>query len=208
MFGFIEHIPFETHEVHPQYNPVTHENDLWMIKLQWPSQLYANQVVQLETPDDNIVLTSGVNLRAMGFGRLAFDGENANVLQEVTLDYFSNADCTNPLVGGIPPDWIFPGMFCAGSTSGRGTCRVSIYIPGTCNDVVIQMLSDTVLVSHIILFLFEGRLRGAYHPYCVRKAGWHCVVFKSNLWSIQSQCVSACQCTLQLHHLHDLDVER
>ena len=118
----IEHIPIELSEVHPQYNPRTLENDVWMIKLQWPSQLYANQVVSLETPNDNVLLTPGDDLQAMGLGDLASGGNTPNVLQEVTLDFISKDDCDV-----IYPGQILPGMFCADST-GKDTCQVRYFL--------------------------------------------------------------------------------
>lgn len=114
----IEHIPIERSEVHPQYNIDTRENDIWMIKLQWPSQLYANLIVDLETPADNVSLTPDDDLQIMGFGNLQDGGETPNVLQEVTLDYISNAACD-----AIYPGEILPGMFCADAT-GEDTCQV------------------------------------------------------------------------------------
>jgi trypsin len=116
----IEHIPIERSEVHPQYNPDTWENDVWMIKLQWPSQLYANQLVDLETPADNVLLAPGDNIQAMGFGLLTDGGVTPNVLQEVTLDVISSAACN-----AAYPGEILPGMFCTETTNGVDTCNVS-----------------------------------------------------------------------------------
>ena len=118
----VEHIPIETHEVHPLYNPVTHEHDLWMIKLQWPSQFYANQVVVLDTPTDGVTLTPGSNVQIMGFGTLTSGGSTPNVLQTVTLQHISTADCTAP--GNYPPSEITHDMFCTSVEGGVDTCQV------------------------------------------------------------------------------------
>ncbi len=75
----VKHIPIKTHEVHPQYNPVTKEHDLWMIKLKWPSQFYANQVVVLYTLTDGVALTPGDNVQVMGLGTLSSGGTTPKV---------------------------------------------------------------------------------------------------------------------------------
>jgi hypothetical protein len=121
-FGFIEHIPFETYEVHPEYNLVTFEHDVWMIKLKWPSQLYADQVVVLDTPTDGVTLTPGDNVQAMGFGALSSGGTSPNVLQTVTMQHISTADCTAP--GNYDPSEITPDMFCLSVEGGVDTCQV------------------------------------------------------------------------------------
>ena len=125
-FAFIEHIPFETYEIHPQYNPDTNENDLWMIKLQWPSELYANSVVNLDTPTDSVILTPGDNLRVMGFGRLWPQGQLPNTLQKVTLEHISKDHCVND--HGYNAADITHDMFCAGNVNGEGTCKVRIRV--------------------------------------------------------------------------------
>jgi hypothetical protein len=121
-FGFVEHIPFETHEVHPQYNPDTFEHDLWMIKLQWPSQMYANQVVVLDTPTDGVILTPGNDVQVMGFGTLSSGGTTPNVLQTVTLQHISTAECTAP--GNYDPSAITHDKFCTSVAGGVDTCQV------------------------------------------------------------------------------------
>jgi hypothetical protein len=121
----IEHIPIERSEVHPLYNPVTHENDLWMIKLQWPTHLYANQVVDLDTPTDGYTLAPGNLLTAMGFGMWQNSNNGyPNVLQEITLQHISKDDCVNN--HGFLASEITSDMFCAGHVDGQGTCFVSV----------------------------------------------------------------------------------
>ena len=121
----LEHIPIETSEVHPNYNPTTHENDFWMIKLKWASQLYANELVVLDTPTDGFEPTSGDNLIAMGFGDIQTGGPSSNVLKENNLDYITNAECTSAPNSWLPGD-ITDSMLCAGTVPGQSTCQVLI----------------------------------------------------------------------------------
>jgi secreted trypsin-like serine protease len=44
-FYKIEHIPITLSAVHPNYDMVTLDNDFWMIRLQWASKFYSENVV-------------------------------------------------------------------------------------------------------------------------------------------------------------------
>lgn len=123
-FTMIEHIPIEISEIHPKYNPDTFEYDFWLIKLQWPSQLYADQVVDLDSFTDDFDLTTNEELVTIGFGQAA-TGERSppNVLQETTLKYISNSDCIAPKTK-YPSTKIFDSMLCLQSDGAMNACRV------------------------------------------------------------------------------------
>lgn len=123
-FSQLEHIPIERSKIHPKYNPDTDEYDFWMIKLKWASQLYANEIVSLDTPTDGFESNSGDDLVTMGFGRLSSIRPYPNVLHEVTLSYITNVDCTS--VYGYAPGRITDSMLCAGTRDGEGDCYVSL----------------------------------------------------------------------------------
>ena len=122
-FYKIEHIPIAQSSVHPNYNAATTDNDFWMIRLQWASKLYSGNVVPLDTPTDTLVLssTSGADLLTFGFGTLASGGATPNVMQEVVVDYLSNAACVTQPYGYSSSD-ITPNMMCAGR-SGKDSCQ-------------------------------------------------------------------------------------
>ena len=122
-FYKIEHIPIAQSSVHPNYNADTMDNDFWMIRLQWASKLYSGNVVSLDTPTDALVLssTSGADLVTFGFGTLSSGGATPNVMQEVVVDYISNAACVAQPYGYYSSD-ITPSMMCAGR-SGKDSCQ-------------------------------------------------------------------------------------
>lgn len=123
-FFQLEHIPIERSKIHPRYNPETKEYDFWIIKLKWASQLYANEIVALDTPTDGFEPNSGDDLVTMGFGMLSTNQPGPNVLHEVTLRYITNVDCTS--VYGYTPGSITDSMLCAGTIDGKGDCYVSL----------------------------------------------------------------------------------
>lgn len=122
-FTQLEHIPIEVSEIHPQYNPKTNEYDFWFIKLQWPSQLYADQVIGLDSPTDDFELTSNDELVTMGFGKAVNENMPPNILKEVKLKYISNADCIAPKTN-YPSTVIFDSMLCLKSDGLENKCRV------------------------------------------------------------------------------------
>ncbi len=122
-FYKIEHIPITLSAVHPNYKAVTQNSDFWMIRLQWASKLYSGNVVPLDTPTDTLVLsrTSGADLVTFGFDKLAFGGVTPNVMQEVVVDYISNAACVSQPYG-YSSSQITPNIMYAGR-SGKDSCQ-------------------------------------------------------------------------------------
>lgn len=96
----IEHIPIKNSTSHPQYGNANNEGfhmpqfDFLILKLEWASQLYADQIIDLDTPTDDYGVNPGDRLVTMGLGRTAnsFDS-HPKVLQEGTLEYVTNARC-------------------------------------------------------------------------------------------------------------------
>ena len=93
-----------------------------MIKLQWASKLYANDVVALDTPTDSLSLKSGDDLVTFGFGTLTSGGASPNLLQEVTVDYIPNDVCIATY--GYTSKEVFDTTICAGR-AGKDSCQVS-----------------------------------------------------------------------------------
>jgi len=118
-FENVEVIPIAAYVKHPDYNDWTTDNDFVLIRLQRPSQLYANEVVDLFTPQDEQGLTAGDDLVVFGFGTLASGGASPNVMQEVTLDYVSNEECATAYDGIFT---ITSSMLCA-ARDGKDSCQ-------------------------------------------------------------------------------------
>jgi secreted trypsin-like serine protease len=120
----IEHIPIGQALVHPKYNKSNLDYDILMIQLQWVSKLYAGDAVPVDTLMDSLVLssTSGADLVVIGFGTLASGGATPNVMQEVVIDYVSNAECIRQPYG-YSSSQITLSMMCAGR-SGKDSCQV------------------------------------------------------------------------------------
>jgi len=91
-FANVENIPIAAYVNHPDYNDETLDYDFALIQLQRASDLYANEVVDLFTPQDE--LNVGDDLVVFGFGWLSSVNQTLpNVMQEVTMDYISNEEC-------------------------------------------------------------------------------------------------------------------
>jgi hypothetical protein len=114
--------------VHLNYNADTLDSDFWMIRLQWASKFYSGNVAQLDTPTDSLVLVSisGANLVVVRFGTLTSGGVTLNMMQEVVVDYVSNAACVSQPYGYSSSD-ITLAMMCAGQ-SGKDSCQVCTHL--------------------------------------------------------------------------------
>ena len=142
----LEHIPIERSEIHPQHDPITVNNDYWVIKLKWASQLYANDVVVLDTPDDDFVLKSGDELVTMGFGATEDSKYGPNVLLETTVNYVTNSDCVQPNAGHSPGD-VTDMMICAAAPD-KGSCEVSS------DDLVCILFTMASILVTLMFFIF------------------------------------------------------
>lgn len=90
-------IPIESVHIHKDYDPVTKENDIAVIKLQWP---YGGAWVtkQLRLPNANAVVTSGAAVTTMGWGRTSLtDPLPASVLREASLVTIDQEACRTML---------------------------------------------------------------------------------------------------------------
>lgn len=126
-FYAIEHIPIAESIKHPNYNANTHNNDYWMIRLQWASTLYSGSAIAPDSLTDELHLgsISGRQLVVMGFGTLASGGSTPNSMQKVVVNYVSNVDCVSPKTGYAPSE-ITSSMLCA-ALPGKDSCQVSFF---------------------------------------------------------------------------------
>lgn len=128
-FYHLEHIPIEKQEHDPLYEEErSFAHDFVVLKLKWATQLYADQVVVLDSPNDGFELSIGDQLVTMGFGDYA--GADHNVLQEIGVQYVSNDQCTSPDGEAYSPDEII----CTTRAPGGDypVCLVSLCLPPLC----------------------------------------------------------------------------
>ena len=135
-FQYIEHIPIAESVIHPEYHKSKEKYDIWMIRLEWGSQLYADHVVDLDNPTDGFDLDDGNEhtLTVMGFGKneSGSDGIILNELQEVDVEYIPNDVCVSDY-DYAAKDITFD-MLCAGNgtSGGEDACNVSLWYLSLC----------------------------------------------------------------------------
>ena len=55
--------------------------------------MYQDYIVELDTPTDDLTLAKGDDVTVIGMGTLSSGGSTPSAMQEVTVDYITNADC-------------------------------------------------------------------------------------------------------------------
>lgn len=120
-FEKIEIIDFANSVTHPQYNSNTLNNDYWVIQLAHDTQLYQDQIVELDSPTDGFDLASGQDVTVVGMGATFSGGQTSDVLQEVTVDYITNAECCSSATQYECGD-ITENMMCA-ARAGKDSCQ-------------------------------------------------------------------------------------
>jgi len=117
-FTNIEQIPVKNVVVHPCYDEFSDDNDFMIIELEYATTMYLDNIVELDTPDDDGVdLVDGLSLTVMGNGNL-FSADffvPPDVLQEVDVGVDSTC-------GEYFPSDITQNMFCAGM-EGLDACQ-------------------------------------------------------------------------------------
>ena len=128
-FNNVELIPIAEYAIHPEFYEVGEDYagyDFAMIRLQSVPKLYGSEIVELDSPNDDLELASGSELVVFGFGDTQGDQWSPpKVMQEVTLDYVSNIECAK-LYEKIYPGVITSSMLCAGG-EGVGVCFVRTF---------------------------------------------------------------------------------
>jgi len=88
-----------------------------VIELEWDSQLYQDYIVELDTPTDDLTLD---DVTVIGMGTLSSGGSTPSAIQEVTVDYITNADCCG--IYSYSCAEITDRMLCAART-GKDSCQ-------------------------------------------------------------------------------------
>ena len=139
-FTYVEHIPIKRSVIHEDYYHDSKTYDFWVIQLEWASQLYGNQYINLDEVgnDDEYDPAAGHDLVTIGFGRKKDENQQTddddddfvpyiypNVLQETTVKYITNNDCTNGDPYSYAQAAIYKSMLCAGGKDGEDACEAS-----------------------------------------------------------------------------------
>ncbi len=121
--------PFTGYVIHPDFDYFTAENDFALVQLQSASILYANDVVELDSPIDDLELASGDELVVFGLGvTSSVSNTMPNVVQEITMDYISNEECESAFELALNITEDIPSSMLCGRGNGVGLCLVRITI--------------------------------------------------------------------------------
>merc|ERR1719491_1501582 len=102
---------------HPNYNDATMDNDFALVLLE--EAYLMDTTLELVLNDDATFPPDGAELDVLGMGTLSSQGSLANILMDVTVEAFSNAQC-NSYYGGQITDT----MLCAGYEEGeKDSCQ-------------------------------------------------------------------------------------
>lgn len=146
-------------KMHENYDPKTFENDIALLKLDKPAR-FSNSVQPACLPPSSSEYT-GVRATVTGWGTIYFGGPTSNILQEVDVGIWKNADCANNYKR-LNRD-VKDTMLCAGDDNGKDACQVSVN--------KLCALVNEYLSNGVHLFLFSsGRFwRSLELSYC-----WWC----------------------------------
>lgn len=97
---------------HPEWDSNTMNNDFMVLKLSGSSSY-----VPVSLDDGSVNLTAESDLTVIGWGTTSSGGSQSKVLQEVTLDYLTNAECNIAYGSGITSE-----MMCA-ATPAKDSCQ-------------------------------------------------------------------------------------
>ncbi|TRY73974.1 hypothetical protein TCAL_13251 [Tigriopus californicus] len=111
--------------IHPRYNTLTLDNDFAVIELDRPILFdTVSNIRPVCLPTLGSELPTGTDVTATGWGATSFQGQGADVLQEVTIPTVDSASCQQSLSTDIPGLVITNNMLCAGlAAGGKDSCQ-------------------------------------------------------------------------------------
>ncbi|CAG0901146.1 unnamed protein product [Darwinula stevensoni] len=104
--------------VHPQYNQRTRDNDIALLKLDYPVNFQANPNIRPICLSSSAQPSTGQAVAIAGWGSTYFGGSGVSVMRETVVNVDSQTTCQNAYNNQITSN-----MFCA-SASGRDACQV------------------------------------------------------------------------------------
>jgi secreted trypsin-like serine protease len=144
----VDNIPVVSIHPHPEYNDITMENDIMLVRL-----VSSSTVTPTALNFDPTIPVDGADVTAIGFGRTSEGGPSSDVLLKVTIPTVDFETCKAPYEAD--PSW-GPGsivdevMLCAGLTGVGGKDGMSV-VNGT-----IFMNLKTFVSSSSLLFSLPG----------------------------------------------------
>ncbi|XP_036911447.1 enteropeptidase [Sturnira hondurensis] len=105
--------------INPRYNKRTKKNDIAMMHLEFKVN-YTDYIQPICLPEENQVFSPGRICSIAGWGRVAYQGPTADILQEADIPLLSNEKCQQQM----PEYNITENMVCAGyEEGGVDTCQ-------------------------------------------------------------------------------------
>merc|ERR1712126_516589 len=106
---------------HPNYNGNTLENDFAILRLCNPVT-FTKMLSPACLPSSSSNNYDSVTATVSGWGTLQQGGSQPSVLQEVSINTMTNAQCTSSPMK-YPSNYIFSNMLCAGGQGGQDSCQ-------------------------------------------------------------------------------------
>ncbi|KAK1942587.1 Transmembrane protease serine 9 [Phytophthora citrophthora] len=135
----------KSYTIHPNYNTVTLENDVAVLKLSEAVDIEGVRLAKADGSDNKV----GATAVALGWG-VTEDGEPSMSLEKVSLKIISNTKCSPPYEG---ISVITKGMMCAWGGEGKDTCQ---------GDSGGPLFSNNALVGIVSFGIGCGEVPGVY----------------------------------------------
>ncbi|XP_050355955.1 trypsin alpha-3-like [Nymphalis io] len=120
--------------IHPNYHPVTMDNDISVIKLK-SEMTFNNYIGAIRMALSDIMLKSGAIMTTMGFGGTE-NNISSDKLLRVDVPYVAHHECKS-LMGNI----LTRTMICAGGVRGEDTCQGDSGGPLIYEDMIVGVVS-------------------------------------------------------------------
>ncbi|CAG9581690.1 unnamed protein product [Danaus chrysippus] len=126
---------------HPNYNPVTHENDIALVHI-YPHLLFSSTIGLGKFADDRYLPRYNQSVWAIGWGQINYGGALSESLRRVQLFLVDSNECNNRYAELNGPR-VTSNMICAVgfNPAGRGQCPGDNGSPIVDNDLIIGIYS-------------------------------------------------------------------
>ena len=120
-----------TLQVHPNYNPVTSDNDIALLQLSAPvvPGNAVSTVPLVTSPANDDLVAAGTLALVSGWGATTDGGEIATVLQKVQIPLVDNSSCNAAYGGGITENMLCAGLEEGGKDSCQGDSGGPLVVP-------------------------------------------------------------------------------
>jgi len=117
--------------VHPNYNPITSDNDIALLRLSTPVSLgpSVGLVPLISSPTHDALVAPDVSSLVSGWGATSEGGQSASILQKVRLPIVSNDACNAVYNSGITQNMLCAGLAEGGKDSCQGDSGGPLVVP-------------------------------------------------------------------------------